>query len=114
MGSSVLVSVSVMSLPRHPSEGWDLVDLGRRVRSARGSAMGPEIPAFAGMTAVGDGASEIALLLLLLHPRAAGILVDGAALAFRRGGEQGFLDDLRQRLGRSEEHTSELQSRMRI
>src|SRR3546814_7194567 len=81
MGSSVLVSVSVMSLPRHPSEGWDLVDLGRRVRSARGSARGPEIPAFAGMTAVGDGASEIALLLLLL---------------------------------RSEEHTSELQSLMRI
>jgi hypothetical protein len=36
--------------------------------------------------------SEIPLLLLHFHARAARILVDGAALALAGGGEQGFLD----------------------
>src|SRR3954452_14040958 len=42
--------------------------------------------------------SEVPLLLLLLH-RTAGVVVDHAALALRRGGEQHLLDDPMEVLG---------------
>src|SRR5690606_16348563 len=51
--------------------------------------------------------SEVPLLLLLLHPRAAGVLVDRPALPLARGGEKRLLDHLAERSGLALDRTGQ-------